>query len=1559
MNLIHFKVACNLKLKSCQWGASMWNRIFSGKLSQLFSFILFSFLIIGCQQKVQFGMKWELNSIGNEYFVHVNKSKKIEITGGMPPHTFKVYDDVNKVYTNKNSIGEIDVEGVFTAFSNSGVTQVQILDSKNNRHEVTINVAEPVQLLVDRTVIYSGESLQLNVRGGFGKIRYQLIGFGEISQANAYSSNLEEFGQVIIQVQDSMGFKEQKTVTVVRPLQVFPKVSQVIKGSKQKYSIEGGTPPFQVKIQPFDAATASSLLQVGGIHEFELSTQQATGQLTIEVSDSTAISQKATAQLELLNPLSVNTSNIQLAKGQTYSDLKVTGGFVGASGYTVTGCEGSIQISGQYSIKAGNQVTQCQLKISDSKNNNSFVNVSITENLSLSASNVTMVTNEIFDLSQAVSGGVPPFALVTSLTNSTYLQLMSGTQIKAKNVSPGIDLVLKDSQTGTPNQVTVRVIISDGLSLIPTQVTLAVGNVQDFSVMGGVGPYTYKVKSGIGTFDLATPNRYLGPNSQGTAVIEVKDSQGRLATANVTINQALSSSTIPTVNGNPLVELVNQSQHLKYNFQIQTSGGAGGNTYSSNATSVATVSNSGLIQAVGSGNAKITVTDSKNNKLEIPVTVYAPLVISPINQLIARTTENSSVTISGGKSSSYQAISNNALVSVSIINSNKLKIVASANTGNSVVTISDGLQQAILNVTNYGPIITNPSSLTLKVGSSTQFQISGGVPNYNVTFIKDLQNNDVATVSKTTQVTTSDVLTVTAKNKAGTFQFAVQDQMMSQNFNYQITADVPAQLSLSIAQSNVTSGACVQLTAGLVDQYQNLATISGDTNLNLTQTQLSVAANSQAAAGEFYSDANCQLKIISTFIPSGQAKLLFYYKASLAGQFGLSIQSPSFSQQTVNLTVQSASANRLAFIQLPNANSKETLATSIKIGVVDSSGNIVTNAAGTINLTKLTGPASGSILNTSGSLVNGITELNNLIFSTAGIYTINASISGGSTLSSITSSNITILENLYDVTLAPGQTEEPLKVVFIIDNSQTMSQSQANLSNGIANFLNNSQLANLNLEFYITTTNTSNMNAMSVLSKNTTNYINKSTNEITTDYNVAKQYPEGTLVEYQSESRHYFDNPTIKINKTDSQSVRDNLINNLKQQVLNVGTTGSDKEAGLLQILRTVASINYFSNIQTESAIKKNDKVLFVLISDEDEDFIAYPTDSNSNFTPFSKSERQTLQVMTQAGQDRYLYSVDFQYYKLKVNYKYLNDGVAVPSTGFYYFRPSSSQNLASGTSCTANQILQFYTNDVSLHLKSYFTNLAIEGSQTLESCTFEKEESSTYNWTVYSQSLSCADFLNGKNIYGNPMLEKSSSASNVGLVTRCSFYQTLFGDVSKYLGAYNNQPRTYSLNFVTDWANTYGQLSTQASQLQNTKSSYLAILKSELTKSFTDKGFYFAFIINPTSNVCNLQNGQSVGAYQSQFSLLLGQQSSIIPICQPDQYSSALTNAGLVMKTYMNGTFTISANNVNEIKYVDRIRGSTVTRLTKDLHYMVNDKTIQVNSDQLVPGDSVKIYWR
>jgi hypothetical protein len=81
------------------------------------------------------------------------------------------------------------------------------------------------------------------------------------------------------------------------------------------------------------------------------------------------------------------------------------------------------------------------------------------------------------------------------------------------------------------------------IAISPSSVTLTEGGVYTFVGSGGTGTYTYLLLSGVGTIDFYSGN-YSAPDTTGSAVVEVIDSGGNTASANISISSSSSTGTI-------------------------------------------------------------------------------------------------------------------------------------------------------------------------------------------------------------------------------------------------------------------------------------------------------------------------------------------------------------------------------------------------------------------------------------------------------------------------------------------------------------------------------------------------------------------------------------------------------------------------------------------------------------------------------------------------------------------------------------------------------------------------------------------------------------------------------------------------------------------------------------------------------------------------------------------------------------------------------------------------------------------------------------------------------
>lgn len=160
---------------------------------------------------------------------------------------------------------------------------------------------------------------------------------------------------------------------------------------------------------------------------------------------------------------------------------------------------------------------------------------------------------------QAV-GGIPPYFFSLSEGDGS-IDVASGL-FTAPALTGSTVVEVKDS-AGLTDTATITIISGGGpepLSIIPTAISLPVGNSLTFTANGGETPYTFSLLSGSGTVSAA--GAYLAPNMPGTDVIRVSDNIGTIQDATVTITTlttnvdyavtAVTDTSFTTVGGDPL-----------------------------------------------------------------------------------------------------------------------------------------------------------------------------------------------------------------------------------------------------------------------------------------------------------------------------------------------------------------------------------------------------------------------------------------------------------------------------------------------------------------------------------------------------------------------------------------------------------------------------------------------------------------------------------------------------------------------------------------------------------------------------------------------------------------------------------------------------------------------------------------------------------------------------------------------------------------------------------------------------------------------------------------------
>ncbi len=495
------------------------------------------------------------------------------------------------------------------------------------------------------------------------------------------------------------------------------------------------------------------------------------------------------------------------------------------------------------------------------------------------------------------------------------------------------------------------------------------------------------------------------------------------------------------------------------------------------------------------------------------------------------------------------------------------------------------------------------------------------------------------------------------------------------------------------------------------------------------------------------------------------------------------------------------------------------------------------------------------------------------------------------------------------ILFTPEEKTEPMKIVFVIDNSNTMSANQLNLQKGIDSLMQN--ISDLNSEIYLLTTNSSN----SGLSTNALTSYDYSVNGKAITYSDALKLPDGTAVtstEYKNYA--YFTKPIITIDKTDSVAVKTEKLASLKSKLL-VGTTGTSNEVGFSNLLKGLYSPTLNATAAAQSAIKPGDSVLFIMITDEDE---------KPNLYSLPQIETKTQKVYVRPPDYGHNLNYVSNYANYSFSIKQTNDGIASYETINIWRAPSWDFSVSK--SCPQDFINQLTTKFQIVH------NIPASLFDRYIGCSVETNINalSTF-WfpTTVSEKQACDTLIAN---------QKDRIISNCKL-----------SSVTEMIGGPS------LINTTSPAVTTFhlgGQFKTEFALAETDQKLYAKAFKKILTQNFA-RSFYFAAIVNDGS--CSLSADQSVGQMFLEVKKELTDLATVIPICQPTQYAESLKNAAMMVKKTMIGTLTVT----EVFKSVDQVTivGATYRKLLKaNIDYTVSGNKIQLHDGLLLNGDKVEI---
>ncbi|MCM2323106.1 MAG: hypothetical protein NDJ90_07565, partial [Oligoflexia bacterium] len=593
-------------------------------------------------------------------------------SGGRPPYTYFV------PVTDDGSINSST--GAYTAPSSTGLAIITVRDNLGQEASSVVTVTESLEFLSPNLTLMVGDEVTFSAQGGTPGYFFSVPSSGFTGAGATYTA--QAAGTYLVDVSDSQipsANTAQASVVVNPLLTISPAAVTLAVGNAWAFSASGGIPPYT-----YSPSGGSINASTGAFTA--PATVPAGGTVTVTVTDAGGHPASATVTVNAALSISPATKTLVANGAHTF----VTAGGVPPYTYTVSSGGGAVNsATGAYVAPAG--VGTAIVRVSDSLGNVSEASVSVVAPLAITPS--TMMLLKGTQMPFAASGGLAPYTFAV-ISGQGDVEASAGLY-EAPSAAGTATVRVSDALGGSAE---AAVTIYDGLTISPFTKVLAVNGSATFSASGGLAPYAYSVHSGGGSIT-ASGGAYTAPAAPGVATIRVTDAAFNTSDATVTINPALAisvaqnpiavgnvtsfaatggvppyvftvqsgggainastgdytapaapatvvvrvtDSAVPvafidtslTVNGAVAISPLT-AQLVTSGTQVFTaSGGAGGYTFS--VSSGGGSFTGGTYTAPASpGNVIVRATDILGNYSEAPITVYAPLVLTPATKELA------------------------------------------------------------------------------------------------------------------------------------------------------------------------------------------------------------------------------------------------------------------------------------------------------------------------------------------------------------------------------------------------------------------------------------------------------------------------------------------------------------------------------------------------------------------------------------------------------------------------------------------------------------------------------------------------------------------------------------------------------------------------------------------------------------------------------------------------------------------------------------------------------------------------------------------------------------
>lgn len=472
-----------------------------------------------------------------------------------------------------------------------------------------------------------------------------------------------------------------------------------------------------------------------------------------------------------------------------------------------------------------------------------------------------------------------------------------------------------------------------------------------------------------------------------------------------------------------------------------------------------------------------------------------------------------------------------------------------------------------------------------------------------------------------------------------------------------------------------------------------------------------------------------------------------------------------------------------------------------------------------------------------------------------------------------------------------------LKVLLVVDDSYTMSQSQTRLSNAVDSLLGS--LSNRNVEFKIVSTSGIPDNEIDyVISPR---YLNEGGTEVQASqisnlstYFVEKKVTPSVGVRHQA----------FKALKGMNTSQFNALKTQIKNSILAVGTNGSDTEEGFCAAARQLfdTSANRF--------FKAGDKAAIIFLTDENDSSV------------FSKCLSRYKERVS--NKPVVYYNYQQQRAQLTLEYQAVHDGLTTWVPTVWGVPLSGDRTISIGTTCSSADMTAAVQK-----INSMGYNV-----RNVSQCIYDAVAA-----TYFGADLGDDGSIPSKNLCSSPVVAYGQNFPN--------FYSYINSEnLSAAAGSCTKETKPANAIVMTTDKDYVIKSDVAASNAEDLKAALI-----NKTSELFGTGFIVASIIRKNNESCALQTGQSYGTKYEQLTSQLGENGTVETMCASN-FTNVLTKVSQFIANVANNSYVVP-----DFKEEDQITGLAVKRNGATLkltnaQYEAVHGTITLTNFPLQPGD-------